>query len=332
MNSYVFYNLLLNNDNEKIEAYINTLNINTIKDNGILSNLIVYLVKHNDIRILAIIDNIDNYKLMKRDYLMICKYYYNYNIDKALEICNKYIVNKLQLLPKDIDFIIENNLIKLLYLFKGLYIKSSVNIAKYNHTNIINESYENDLLLLQDIKKSINSHIHPSEKDKLLDFLHNTNYNYIIDACNVLFHNGRITNKNINNLYKIINSLDNVLVIIHIRHIKHYPEIKEYFDKHNIKYYLTPYKHNDDLFIINAFINNYKSYIISNDKYRDHINNYNKDLYNYGQFKNIIFHHTLSYDFNNISPKKKYTENIQIINDKILVPHNTGGFILLTST
>ena len=74
MNSYVFYNLLLNNDNEKIEAYINTLNINTIKDNGILSNLIVYLVKYNDIRILAIIDNIDNYKLMKRDYLMICKY------------------------------------------------------------------------------------------------------------------------------------------------------------------------------------------------------------------------------------------------------------------
>ena len=128
-------------------------------------------------------------------------------------------------------------------------------------------------------------------------------------------------------MYKIINRLDNVLVIIHMRHIKKYPQIKDYFDKHNIKYYLTPYKHNDDLFIVNAFINNHKSYIISNDKYRDHINNYNKDLYKYNQFKNIIFHHTLSYDFNNISPKKKYTENIQICDNKIFIPHNLGGFI-----
>ena len=76
-----------------------------------------------------------------------------------------------------------------------------------------------------------------------------------------------------------------------------------------------------------AFLNSYNSFIISNDKYRDHIFSYNNTNVNYNQFKNILYLYTLEFSYNEIKPQYNYC--IQIVDTKILCPHINNVFIEL---
>lgn len=96
-------------------------------------------------------------------------------------------------------------------------------------------------------------------------------------------------------------------------------------------YYLTPYNYDDDLFILWFFLHtNCQSFIISNDKYRDHIFNLN-NLKNdkFQEFKYIIKQQTISYDINmKCENFPTFSRCIQV-SDKIYIPHISGKFIEL---
>ena len=167
----------------------------------------------------------------------------------------------------------------------------------------------------------------------------------IIDAGNIL-HNrqGVIIQQSFIDLENIIiNVITNIgtpLIIIHSKHLKIYPELINIFIRTGVNYFRTPYNINDDFFILWFFLKyNCKAYIISNDKYRDHIFKFNtlsknqsnipnNDL-NIFQFKNIIKQQTLQYNtnINEIQKPLNWSFCIQMINDHIYIPHISGNFI-----
>ena len=318
--AYQLHILLETNNNNKIETLLETLDLNNITDNGLMSNLIIYFIKKNDYRINILLNN--KIKLMKRDYLMLCNYYYNSNYSNSLKMFNDYIVGK-EILSKDIDYLVENKMYKLLALLNGLYIKSTINneqLYDYNNNNII------DINILDNIKQHIANLIDINTIDSFNEHLTKYHYNRIIDGCNVILYKGKISKKNLINLYKISNN-KNSLLIIHKRHIKKNPEIKSELDRLNIKYYLTPFNFNDDLFILLAFLNNPHAFIISNDKFRDHIYNYNQNLHDYNQFKNYLKQHTLSFTYDLIESYNTHLDMIYHDNDEIIVPHTSGKYL-----
>jgi len=320
---YILHKLLLANDNNKIEELIKTIDTSNINDNGILSLVLSYFIRTNDIRINLLLSN----RLMKRDYLMLCCYYYHSNYNYSFELFAKNILNNknIQLLTKDIDYLIENKLYKLLILLKGYNINSSIDILSlYDYSNYIDYIDHN---ILQNIKDNII--IKQEYINEFSDYLSKINYDYIVDGCNVILYKGKISKKNIENLYRISCTL-NCLVIIHKRHVKKNPEIRLELDKRGIKYYLTPFNNNDDLFIMLAFINNPKVYIVSNDKYRDHIFNYNQTLFDYNQFKNYLKQHTLSFTYDSIENINHKLDSIQVEDNNLIIPHISGKYLIIS--
>ena len=330
--AFHFHKLLLANDNDNIKKMIETLTVNTIllsNHSGFISNFITFLINNNQIE-----DNIEkieksNIMLMKRDYLQLINYYYNINQKKAINIFINNIVPLNNFMSKDIDYIINNKLYKLLGFLDGLFIKS--NIINDNNINInilklkyLSDDITNDIL---DILKSKIGHL-----DKIII---RRKINVIIDGCNVIhFNNGLITKTSFNDLKNIIiqsrETFGEPLVIIHSRHIKTIPKLIDLFNLLNVAYYLTPPNFDDDLFILNYFLEQKtKLFIISNDKYRDHIFKYS--LNSMCQFKNIISQQTISYKYSNdndfiFSNKPTYSECIQVIDNTIYVP-TTKSFI-----
>ena len=325
INPYHLHKLLDNNDFDNIKLLIKDVDITSLPNN-ILTNIISFFIKTDNEYLEIIRDNINLLDLHKRDYLNLSNYYYEKDFNFANIIFTKYIVNNqnIQLLEKDINFIINNKLVKLLYLLEGRFIKTSVDINKYNIIQPSIHKINIDTNILNEVKLLIEKQTSKKELNKFMNFINNINYDYIVDAGNVLFYKGKINNKNINNLYNLCNNKKS-LVLIHQRHFKKHPNIKKELDERNIKYYLTPYNHNDDLFIILAFLHSYNSFIISNDKYRDHIFSYNNTNVNYNQFKNILYNHTLGFSYNEIKPQYNYS--IQIVDTKILCPHINNVFI-----
>lgn len=341
-------NILINN--YKLDDLINT------KHNGLISNLLnIYIYNKNDEIILEIINKtaiLTNFKLMKRDYLNLINYYYNTDFDKSIYIFNNYIYmqhpawtlscqNNLFLLNKDIDFLIQHKLYKILQKLDGLFIEAS-NLTINNdllankmlHTlklYYLSESKKNniikkiELLLSSNIIKCVDSFL-----------IKNNNYNIILDAGNII-HNrkGIICDNSINDLNTIINYYNNMnyrsLVIIHKKHIKIYPKILEICNNTNTPYYLTPYNYNDDLFIIWFFLKSiHTTYIISNDKYTDHI--FNLDIASFDkslEFKYIIKQQTLNYNTEIffIENMPTYSNCIQIIDKIIYIPYAFNQFL-----
>ena len=90
---------------------------------------------------------------------------------------------------------------------------------------------------------------------------------------------------------------------------------------------------NDDLFILNFFLTmKTKPYIITNDKFRDHIFKFEKSkqpTYGMNQFKDVIMQQTVTFNNNIINMKPKISFCIQKYKDNIIVPHMNGGFIYI---
>ena len=337
--AFHFHKLLLVNDNDNIKNMIETITVDTIlssKHSGFISNFITYLINNNKLEdYIEKIENLD-YKLilMKRDYLQIINYYYNNNSIKAINIFINNVIPLNNFMSKDIDYIINNKLYKLLEFLDGLFIKS--NIINNNNVNInalklkyLSDDITNDILY---ILKSKIGHL-----DKIII---QRKINVIIDGCNVIhFNNGLITKTSFNDLKNMIiqvrETFGEPLVIIHSRHIKTIPKLISLFNLLDVTYYLSPPNFDDDLFILNYFLEQKtKLFIISNDKYRDHIFKYSlldKSTNSMCQFKNIISQQTISYKYSNnndfiFSNKPTYSECIQVINNTVYIP-TTKSFI-----
>jgi len=302
---YIGYTLykLLNNNKSEIEQIINLNGLeNLLLHNGCLSNILLFYINNNNNDKIEYI--LQNKNLMKRDYLNICKYFYNEDYNKSLLVFKKINYNNLEM--KDIDFIINNSLIKLLYELEELFIYTTI---ETNITTLDNIKLKiNNIDLINNIEQNIKINI----LNKLNKLNYNYDYDYIIDAGNILHSfKGSINENSINGLVKILNtcSNNNILIIIHNKHFKN-QLIKNIIIKYN--YFLTPYNNNDDLYILWFFLKKNTS-IITNDKFKDH--NYNLNFgYNYNILLQYIINYTNKYEFkyNNHNFIRKYNNNVYI--------------------
>jgi hypothetical protein len=233
---------------------------------------------------------------MKRDYLNLIVYYNenrennDINID---EIFKKYIPFD-SILPEDIEYLIENNLGYLIKYLDGKFIQLNHNLYFPDHITYKKYPFVNSMKYFIELSTKIN----PNEFDKFNDVTKTNNYKYIIDAGNIIHsRNGMFTEESILDLQTVVNNFKDSLIIIHKMHLKNGRIMEIIADK---LYYPTPYKCNDDIFIILAYLaNNCK--IISNDNYKDHtIDN--------TEMRNFIFDDLVKFKTTLITPDRLDTE------------------------
>jgi hypothetical protein len=259
--------------------------------------------------------------LMKRDYLNLIKYYYKIDYNIAINIFDKYIINNI--VSKDLDFIIENKLFLLIKKLDGIFIKTSIN----SYQQLINDNLKLYYLETYHCNQII-SYLN-------LNYINNPNkkYNVIIDGGNILYARNGIININDFMLIikKIVSKYNSILVIIHQKYCTKFPILIEIMKELSIDYYLTPYNMNDDIFIIWFFLKmQTKAFIITNDKFRDHVYDFAKYC-DYNLFINILHQQTLNYNILTllINDEPKYSICIQKIDNNIYVPQINGRFILI---
>jgi hypothetical protein len=349
------------NDSNLVNQIISKFSLENLiktKNNGIISNLLCYYISINDINTIEEIirlTSINNFNMMKRDYLNLAKYFYNDNIDISIKYFNHIfsmvsINTDSVILSKDIDFLIENKMFNLIILISGLFIESSIN--SYSLVDGLEKSLKLKIIdskIINNIKDYVENILGTKIVKQLNQFIKKqiTNFVAIIDGGNVLHARSGIINPtsliDLENLIKLVKKeIGNPLLIIHYRHLKTWPNLINQLNLMNISYYLTPYNMNDDIFILWFFlIFNSQSYIISNDKYRDHIFKFetskkslmvNSNIsYDFSQFNYILHQQTLKYNLvpYSIDSRPTYSRCIQLENNQIYIPHSSGKFIEL---
>lgn len=346
-----------NNDSKIVNHLVSKFSLENLiktKNNGLISNLILYYIFIRDtdkIEEIIKLGNLYNFTMMKRDYLNLAKYFYQIDINISIKYF-KHILSNVALntdsviLSKDVDFLIENKLFNLFPLISGLFIKSSINSYPLVDGNerplklkIINS------IITDNIKNYVEKELGLDMIDQLSYFVRTQikNVNAIIDGGNVLHaRTGSIgTNSliDLENLIELVNKkVGNPLLVIHRRHLKTYPKLINYLNRIKVSYYLTPYGMNDDIFILWFFLHfGTISYIISNDKYRDHIFKFETSKKNilikndFSQFNYVLNQQTLKYNLVQlvIDSVPCYSKCIQQVNDRIYIPHLSGKFIEL---
>lgn len=287
--SHQIYILLQEEKYDEIKNIIQDL-IQDIEYNhsGIISNILVYYIKtHNTNKV----EEMLKYSLKKRDYLHICEYFYD---TKGVDIF-KHILNKFDWEIKDIDYMIEHKLYKLLYCMENIYaetsfISNSNYIGEYKR-NIIDTKEIYDYLLRNNIN---------------MEYINTKKYDIIIDGCNVIFSSKLYTPMELINKYVSLLKEYSVLLVIHKRHRKKLSDL-------SVDVCYTEYKMNDDLFILKYYCLFGDSYILTNDEFNDHLHGMSK------QTKEILHNKCIRYNnFTIYFPIN--SKCIQIKGDNIYIP------------
>jgi hypothetical protein len=345
-----------NNDSQLVNQLVSKFSLENLiktKNNGLISNLLLYYISSEDndkIEEIIRLGQIHNLSLMKRDYLNLAKYYYQYDKDISIKFFEKILSmvssnTDSVIFPKDIDFIIENKMFELLSLTSGMFTQTT--ILGYPLIDG-NDRALNLKTIGEDIISNINDcfeKILGAEVKNLKEFMgsRNKKFDVIIDGGNVIHaRSGLVQPSSLNDLENIIGlvktNIGNPLLVIHRRHIKTFPNLINRLNSLKINYYLTPYNMNDDIFILWFFLNLGSSpFIISNDKYRDHIFKFETSKkkitneYALNQFHHILHQQTLGFDLisQTLDSIPTFSKCIQRQNGTIYVPHQSGKFIEL---
>jgi len=333
------------NDMETFETIIRQYNLGKLFDthhNGIISKLLEYFISINDdSRIAFLLESVESV-LMKRDYMHFIKYYYDNNCELAIDIFKQKVLSQFEILPKDLEYILEYKLLKLIPLMCGLFIRTSsveykiITIEEVEHT-----LKQSDTLKMYTIPSNqIESILTEVQKESGVVINVKHKISAIIDGGSIVHsRGGNITVNSLNDLItisKVVQStLGNPLVVIHKRHLKTIPNLEKELQKNGISYYLTPHKMNDDLFILNFFLSlGTKPYIITNDMYRDHIFKFEKSKgikFGVSQFKDVVEQQTISFDItrNWLNFKPDVSMCIQKYGEHYIVPHVNGNFLVV---
>jgi hypothetical protein len=189
----------------------------------------------------------------------------------------------------------------------------------FEEINILTENLENKYIIGEK----------NTEKFKQFkSFIKSNKFKLILDGANILFFGERkITFNSYIRLNLIIekiikkNKKEKVLLIIHQRHVdflnKNFSKekagkilemIKKW--KQNIIIYFTPYKMNDDWFILYASIQNKNSRVISNDLFRDHKFQISEEIDFEDIFNKWSENNKITFDFEN---KKYNAKNLKLV-------------------
>ncbi len=338
-----------------VDNIIKTIGLDLLlktRNSGLISNIINYFVETANTQMINQIEKkIGNFKLMKRDYMCLIKYFYVRDYPRAQMYWETNILgvktnaNTSILQLKDINFILENKLHKLLGYLSGLFVVS-------DYTSSACMISPNSQFKKFTIKPELQSYLITQLENYMGNYVKVANSFYssqmknqtvIIDAGNVLHgRNGKVTHESIQDLFNIIDltrkTLGEPIVVIHKRHGKSYPVLIDMFIKSNVKYFQTPYNFNDDIFIMWFFAKSAGTLnILSNDKYRDHIYNYQSsaksDDFFISEFANVLTEQTLSYQLGTLEIQQalSYSFCIQVIGSNVYVPHISGKFIQVST-
>jgi hypothetical protein len=293
--------------------------IESIESKQILKNLKGYnslklrlYIVDNDID--RIINLFDNNEMMSRDWVDLLVYLNNCNIfDRFLEKYLDKIININYNIINITD--LYNNLDKSnFYNFIRYFEYKSLMINKYSDDNCLNVKsnyYLEDLLQLQ-IKKL-----------NIVSLKINNNYKFILDGGNILYSEGgklnNISYKRLLKYYNYYSKLGETLIILNKKHSKY---INTLSLKANI--YYSPYKENDDLYILYFSLIN-KANIISNDEYYDHIDKYSIKEPNFNFLKIYLEEKLIKLNrTNGYNYQENKTKVIQNVDNKIYIPCNNG--------
>jgi hypothetical protein len=340
-----------NKDNPEIIlqaiSFFGLENLINMKHNGIISKILEYFINQSDEQtinnIILQVDSFQDFNMMKRDYFNLIKYYYLTNKPISIDIFINNILSKSThntdyiIQTKDINFIIENKLFLLLTYIKDLFIEASCDFENFVNEDQISYDKKLNILIDSSVFDVINKNLSSENKLYLENFwsLNNKDYKVIIDGGNVLHAvNGKLNDKSVSNLIKIIKQTEQMfgksLLIIHRKHTKTFPNLISQLKSIDVTYFLTPYKVDDDVFILWFFLNiKIKPFIITNDKYRDHIFHKENENLSMLQFKYVLAQQSLEYDIiqNLINQPIRVSKCIHIIENKVYVPHVSGQFI-----
>ena len=299
---------ILNYYNKVFDIYKNNESFLSL---GIKLNVI-----HNNFdKIVEMLNLIDKPK--KRHFITIFNYYYDNNIEifefYKNNLYNKFILDnddyiKLISQKNNLDFIlydmITNINLNINIKMKDEILKLDSCILTNNNNNKCNNC-KNILLLDDNILFKKDKLIEDCEK--IIKKKINHKYNIILDGGNILYYqDGKLTNKSIFKLDTIYNYFKinnyNPCIILHKRHRKLFLKINKDIDKFYEKWNVieTPYNFNDDYYLIYICLINDNSYIITNDKFRDHkFHSFNND-----EFQKFLKYKIINFDFINKSLKK----------------------------
>jgi hypothetical protein len=320
-------------------------------DKGLVTVLSRYAyLKKDDVLMDSLFDRFS----MTRDYLVWMAYYHD-KIPQNIQLF-KEKVNLDNFEQKNIEFIIENNIIYLLPLLEGRFIKLDTkeklipgsSISGLRQLYIPNPQYYIDKICDytseigtgRDKDKLFTIECSASQKKdrrKLQTILESDNdYDVIIDGGNLMHVGG---GKNVQNIVVAFKELTKLgfrpLVILYHKHTRDSSIVGE-LNRNRIKFIGTPGSNDDDIFTLLAFLNNSKKnkscYILTNDKYKKWFAIYKHT--EQGQekhFEGFVNDTLLEY---NIAPNGSitistpilpYSQCIQVVDSNVCLPTKTHG-------
>lgn len=294
---------------EIIDKYTLATLANT-KNKGLISLILQYGIIIDNTEIIELIKP---YLSMTRDFLHLIVYNRE-DIEKCRDIFKN--INLELFLQKDVEFLIENKLYFLLPCLEGMFLKLDMEGSCIYNSKLKKYPLENPNKYVSIFSKGINNKILKQFNDVI-----NKNYNYIIDAGNILFsQTGQIGVHSIEDLKTVVAAYPDSLIIIHKRHFKDKKILEVIQGK---LYYATPPNMDDDIFIILAYLKNQVN-IITNDNFKDHTidNNYLRFHIN-----DILIKYTNENGKFTFNPICEYTKCIQVIDDCVYIPSSKNGFI-----
>ena len=286
----------------------------------------------------------------KRNILPIFNYYCSANDELAFSfyknnLYKKFLINDdeytclIKLYTNDyekLNFIfndMKNNILNISSDLKNLLLNINKNakIIKLNKENTC--PHCNDKMKLIDLDNNEKLNLidnikfeyfkkYSNELKKFEDFLKNKKIDIFIDAGNIIFYQERRVTFNsflkIDLIYNNLKDKYNVLVIIHERHYNNLKKIninKNNIDKIKNMYkswniYQTPYHLNDDWYFIYGSLLKDKSFIVTNDKLRDHQFKISEKTNINNTLSKFIDRFVIRYDFKNM----KYQMDNVILN------------------
>ena len=234
----------------------------SLKNNSIISLILQYgiYIDNQEIinRVLPLLSR-------RRDYFHYIVYN-KQNKNLCEELFLKYIPFD-SILPKDIIFLIKNDLNYLLRFLDGHFINLDYSGKVFHNVDFKRYTFDEAKEEFNKISSKVD------DMDLFLTTINNP-YEHIIDAGNIMYsRKGEFNENSITDLEFVINKFKNSLIIIHTKHLKNNKIKKTLAGK---LFFATPYKYNDDIFTVMAYLHN-PCKIISNDTFKDHTIENNED-------------------------------------------------------
>lgn len=352
---YEFRQNLDNNNFTNLSNLLTVENINTylkLNNYGLNHLILEYYLKINELdRFEEIFNYLKNNNLLKkRNIMMYVKYLFDRDNEKAYQLFLNYVVNIFPLVSEDLELICQNKRWhELLNYYTNSWLKINANSNTVNSysvngnictccNNRLNKIYPNqsEIEIVMNILKN---HI-GANFDSFKNEISSYEYSVVVDVGNILFScgKGKITKKSYIQLFNLINSIEgDVLLVSHQRHFnkknkKLYTNIIEKIES-NSNIILTPYKQNDDWYIILASLLN-NSNIITNDKFRDHIFDTKLSLLSQESLvKNLVEDQVINYKFENntvnFENRNLYSKRIQKNNGIWHIPYSKDRIVCL---